>query len=55
MKDSFDEIRKEIINDFSNKEFTKLGYKPLFVADKEARIAIIGQAPGKKAQDKNIV
>ncbi len=55
MNKTFDTIRKEIINDPTNIQFKKLGYEPLFIVDKEAKIVIIGQAPGKKAQETNIV
>lgn len=48
MNNAFDTIRKEIINDPTNIQFKKLGYEPLFIVDKEAKIVIIGQAPGKK-------
>ena len=43
-------IRKEIIEDPANKVFTKKGYDPLFVAHEDAKIVIVGQAPGIKAQ-----
>ncbi len=46
-----EKIRKEILEDEENKELKELGYLPLFKADKRARIALIGQAPGRKAQE----
>lgn len=41
-------IRNAIIKD--NVEFTKLGYNPIFRAYEEAKIVIIGQAPGIRTQ-----
>lgn len=46
------QIRQTIIKDEMNQEFIKLGYEPLFVADKNSKILIIGQAPGISAQQK---
>lgn len=43
-------IKKEIIEDTENKKYTDKDIMPLFVADKESRILIVGQAPGVKAQ-----
>lgn len=45
----------EIEQHSSNAFFRELGYKPLFLASETARIVIIGQAPGKKAQESGIV
>ena len=44
-----DEITSSIIADPQNKDFTERGIFPLFSAPKTARINIIGQAPGLKA------
>lgn len=44
-------IKKEIIEDTENKKYTDKDIMPLFVADKESRILIVGQAPGVKAQE----
>lgn len=49
-----DVIRKQIQEDPDNKPFKELGYKPLFVAHKKAKIVVIGQAPGIKAQTAGI-
>lgn len=49
-----DKIRKEIQEDPDNEQFKELGYKPLFVADEKAKIVVIGQAPGIKAQTAGI-
>lgn len=47
----FDKIKKEIMADPMNESFTKEGIPPLFKASKEARIVIVGQAPGRKAEE----
>lgn len=50
----FDEIKQEIIADPYNKDYTDRGINPVFYASKNARIAIIGQAPGKKVEETQI-
>ena len=45
-----DEITSSIISDLQNKDFTDRGIFPLFSAPKTARINIVGQAPGLKAE-----
>lgn len=47
-------IRQQIIDDPDNLKFKQLGYEPLFVLNKKAKILIIGQAPGIKAQTEMI-
>lgn len=47
---SFDEITKQIMTDPKNKKFTERGGAPLYKASKKAKIVIVGQAPGKKAE-----
>lgn len=37
-----------------NETYTKRGVPPLFKASKEARIAIVGQAPGRKAEESQL-
>jgi uracil-DNA glycosylase len=49
-----DELRAEIANDASNAWATALGYAPLYTAASPARIAVIGQAPGRRAQESGI-
>ena len=49
-----DKIRSEIQEDPENAHFKELGYKPLFVAHEKAKIVVIGQAPGIKAQSAGI-
>lgn len=47
----FEEIKQEIMKDPMNHSYTKKGIEPLFKASKEARIVIVGQAPGRKAEE----
>ena len=55
MKDQFQKIFEEIKADPMNQEYTKKGINPLYYADADARILIVGQAPGRVAQDTQIV
>lgn len=50
----FEKIEQEIMNDDMNITYTKKGISPLFKASKEARIVIIGQAPGRKAEETHL-
>ncbi len=50
----FDKIKEEIMNDEANTGYTSLGIEPLFSANSEARIVIVGQAPGRKAQESRL-
>ena len=50
MPKTLDEIAASIIADPQNKNFTERGIFPLFSAPKTARINIVGQAPGLKAE-----
>ena len=50
MLKNLDKITSSIIADPQNKEFTERGIFPLFSAPKTARINIVGQAPGLKAE-----
>ena len=47
---TIEDIAKAIMSDPENQKFTELGIKPLFAAPKNARINIVGQAPGLKTQ-----
>ena len=47
VKKIFDEIKE----DKENEEFTKAGIEPLFSAPESAKVIIVGQAPGIKAQE----
>ena len=44
------QITQSIMQDPDNQSFTSQGIKPLFAAPTTARINIVGQAPGIKAQ-----
>lgn len=46
----FEKIKQEIMADPMNESYTEKGISPLFRASKDARIAIVGQAPGHKAE-----
>lgn len=50
---SFEAIRQAIIEDADNAGMRAQGYLPLYAAGPRARIAVIGQAPGRKAQESN--
>ena len=50
---TFEVIRQAIIDDADNADLGAQGYLPLYVAGPRARIAVIGQAPGRKAQESN--
>jgi uracil-DNA glycosylase len=47
----FEQIKQEIMSDIMNDSYTRKGISPLFKASKDARIAIVGQAPGRKAEE----
>jgi uracil-DNA glycosylase len=47
----FEKIKQEIMADTMNRSYTTKGISPLFKASKDARIAIVGQAPGRKAEE----
>ncbi len=47
----FEEIKQEIMADTMNEIYSSKGVPPLFKASKVARIAIVGQAPGRKAEE----
>lgn len=50
MTDAFDRIRKAIIDDPMNAGMRAKGYEPVYTAGPKAKIVIVGQAPGIKAQ-----
>lgn len=50
----FASIRRAIIDDADNSEMTADGFLPLYVAGPSARIAVVGQAPGRRAQESNL-
>ncbi|MPZ78862.1 MAG: uracil-DNA glycosylase family protein [Actinophytocola sp.] len=48
---NLDRIRAEIIAHQSNAWARDLGYEPIYSVASAARVALIGQAPGRKAQE----
>lgn len=52
MQSEFQKIFQEIQADPDNESLTKQGIKSLYYASSSARINIIGQAPGRIAQEK---
>ena len=52
--DKFKEIFEAIKADPQNKKYTKEGIEPLYSVHKEAKICIIGQAPGIRAQESRL-
>ena len=52
--DSFEQLKQEIMVDSDNKKYTDVGIEPLFSTPKTAKILIVGQAPGIKAQESKI-
>lgn len=54
MAESLDDIRADIIADPMNADLGQLGFMPVYTASENARIMIVGQAPGRKAQESNL-
>lgn len=50
MTDPFDAVYREIMDDPMNAELQAKGYVPVYTAGPKAKIMIVGQAPGSKAQ-----
>ena len=48
------QITQSIMQDPDNQSFTAKGIEPLFAAPTTARINIVGQAPGIKAQESRL-
>lgn len=51
---ALNQIRREIIGHPANEWARKLGYEPVYTASEESNIVIVGQAPGRKAQETRI-
>ncbi len=49
-----EEIIKQLEQDKRNESYTNRGVSPVFQVDKDARILIIGQAPGRKVEETGI-
>lgn len=54
MDKKFEQLKKDIMLDVDNKVYSDKGIEPLFSAPRTAKILIIGQAPGIKAQESRI-
>ena len=52
--DSFEQLKQEIMADSDNEKYTDEGIEPLFSTPSTAKILIVGQAPGIKAQESKI-
>jgi uracil-DNA glycosylase len=52
--DGLTAIHDEIVHDAANAWATECGYEPVYSVSPRSRIVIIGQAPGKRAQDSQI-
>jgi uracil-DNA glycosylase len=48
--DNIRKIKQEIMADPMNESYTKMGSPPLSKASVDARIVIVGQEPGRKAE-----
>jgi uracil-DNA glycosylase len=51
---TLDELRAAIVADPDNAAYTAAGWEPLYTAGPTARIVVVGQAPGRKAQEAGI-
>jgi uracil-DNA glycosylase len=49
-----EQIRHQIIADPMNEGYTSRDIEPLFKATEDSRIAIVGQAPGRKAEESQL-
>lgn len=50
MADAFAKIYQEIVDDPMNADMNAKGYAPVYTAGAKAKIVIVGQAPGARAQ-----
>ncbi|MBL0888603.1 uracil-DNA glycosylase family protein [Myceligenerans sp. I2] len=51
---TFESIRQAIVDDAENAAARELGHEPLYAAGAGARVAVVGQAPGRKAQESGL-
>jgi uracil-DNA glycosylase len=51
---ALDRIRQEIVDDPANAWAQEAGYLPVYAAGPAAKVVIIGQAPGKRAQESGV-
>lgn len=49
--DNLEKIKKEIMEDPFNASYTERGIEPLYNVSKQSRIVIVGQAPGRVAEE----
>ncbi|MCL2514349.1 MAG: uracil-DNA glycosylase family protein [Microbacteriaceae bacterium] len=49
-----DELRAAIKSDPENAPYTAAGWEPLYTAGPTARVVVVGQAPGRKAQESGV-
>lgn len=54
MDDPIEQIRQEIMAHNANKIYTNRGIMPLFLASMHSKVAVIGQAPGIRAQSSGV-
>ncbi len=54
MNGKLEQLKQEIMADSDNKKYTDVGIEPLFSTSNTAKILIVGQAPGIKAQESKI-
>ena len=52
--DTIEQLIADIMADEQNATYTQQGIKPLFTVPKTARINIVGQAPGIRAQESGL-
>ena len=53
--DVFEKIKQDIWHDHANQSFAKRGIGPLYKATVQARMIIIGQAPGRIAESTGLL
>lgn len=49
------QIKQQIMNHPANEHYTQKGIEPLFKASPKAKLVVVGQAPGKQAQESQMV
>jgi uracil-DNA glycosylase len=49
-----DALRQSLVDDEGNAAMRQQGWQPLYAASSSARIAVIGQAPGRRAQESGV-
>ncbi len=54
MSTKLEDIFEDIVADPENGELSTLGYLPVYTVSPNARIVVVGQAPGRKAQESTL-